>query len=105
VSSVDAWARPEHRCRRHPPIELTRLSLTPPQAIFVYGFFTIASVVWLNNPGGQIFLGHFPAMVGLPMGAALAFIVVLLLPASYGPIEFKFVGLTFNRDPTDDRPF
>jgi hypothetical protein len=39
--------------------------------------------------------GHFAAVVGLPMAAALAFIIVLLLPATYGEIEFKVVGISF----------
>jgi hypothetical protein len=29
------------------------------------------------------------------MAAALAFIIALLLPASYGPIEFKAIGVSF----------
>jgi len=63
--------------------------------IFVYGFFTVSSILWLNDSEGRIFVGHFSAMVGLPMAAALAFIIVLLLPASYGRIEFKVAGMTF----------
>jgi hypothetical protein len=38
---------------------------------------------------------HFPAIVGLPMAAALAFLIVILLPQTYGNIEFKALGVTF----------
>jgi hypothetical protein len=39
-----------------------------------------------------IITGHFPAVIGLPMAAALAFIIVTLLPDSFSPIEFEALG-------------
>jgi hypothetical protein len=65
-------------------------------AIFIYGFLAICSITFFGDrTDAYILRTHFASTVGLPMAAALAFIVVLLFPASYGPIEFKAVGLTF----------
>ncbi len=64
--------------------------------IFVYGFLAICSITFFGDRSdARILVGHFAATVGLPMAAALAFIVVLLFPASYGPIEFKAAGVFF----------
>ena len=38
---------------------------------------------------------HFPAVVGLPMGALLAFVIVVVLESTSGPIKFKGLGFEF----------
>jgi hypothetical protein len=51
---------------------------------------------WVPGYGeGPIIFQHFPAVVGLPMVAGLAFLIVILLPQAYGRIEFKVFGLSF----------
>src|ERR1700756_1220125 len=40
-------------------------------------------------------LEHFPVVVGLPLAAAVSFLIVVLLPQAYGKIEFKALGLSF----------
>lgn len=41
----------------------------------------------------SVLYGHFPAVVGVPFSAAVAFLVVAILRSSEGPIEFE--GLSF----------
>jgi hypothetical protein len=69
----------DHKMQRR-PCRAGRLWLAI-AGVLLYGLFAAVSITWLNR--GQIFAGHFAAMVGLPMAAGLAFIIVLLLPASY----------------------
>lgn len=43
----------------------------------------------------KIVTEHFPAIVGLPLAAVGAFIVVVLLRHTNGPVEFEGLGFRF----------
>lgn|GEM_PF-1470509 len=45
---------------------------------------------WLN-----IALNHFPVIIGLPVSAAGAFLIVMLLRNTEGPLEFEGLGFKF----------
>ena len=42
-----------------------------------------------------LFVDHFAVIVGLPMAAALATILVALMPSKFGRIEFQAMGVKF----------
>jgi uncharacterized membrane protein (DUF441 family) len=62
--------------------------------IVFYAIVSLGAIVAL--PSDQmIFTQHFPAVAGLPMVAGLSLLVILLLPLTYGRIEFKALGVSF----------
>ncbi len=44
---------------------------------------------------GAILKDHFAAIVGMPVAAAFAFLIVVFLRQTEGPIEFKGLGFDF----------
>jgi len=88
------------------PQEPRKETWTPPKrsrtfVLVVFGIVlylgTILACLVVGFPWGDrpLIHEHFPATVGLPMEAALAFLVVLLLPQAYGEVEFKAFDLSF----------
>jgi hypothetical protein len=66
-------------------------------AIALYIAFLSTGYLWVESgPLSAFFLGHFPAIAGLPLMAGLAALIVLLFPQAYGKIEFKVVGVSFS---------
>ena len=61
-------------------------------AVFAYLLLTALSMMFWVNPDRPLIRAHFTAVVALPMAAALAFILVTLMPAGYGAIEFEALG-------------
>ena len=54
--------------------------------------------VFFNLPErGAILKEHFGAIVGMPVAAAIAFLLVVVLRQTEGPIEFKGLGFEFKR--------
>jgi hypothetical protein len=52
--------------------------------------------VFFNLPErGEILKDHFGAMIGMPVAGALAFLLVVFLRQTEGPIEFKGAGFEF----------
>jgi hypothetical protein len=52
--------------------------------------------VFFNLPGrGEILKDHFGAIIGMPVSAAFAFLIVVFLRQTEGPIEFKGLGFEF----------
>ncbi len=48
-----------------------------------------------ETPVSKVILEHFPATFGLPLAAGGAFILVVLLRHTQGPIEFEGLGFKF----------
>ena len=48
-----------------------------------------------ETPVTKVILEHFPATFGLPLAAGGAFILVVLLRHTQGPIEFEGLGFKF----------
>jgi hypothetical protein len=63
-------------------------------AILVYIVFAAWSLFAFENPESRLIIGHFTAIVALPMAAALAFILVTLMPVNYGRVELQALGIT-----------
>lgn len=61
-------------------------------AMIAYISITAASLLLWGSIESPIIADHFPAVVGLPMAAMAAFVIVILLPIRYGPIEFLVSG-------------
>jgi hypothetical protein len=60
----------------------------------IAGFGVIATNHQFLIGDQQIVKEHFPVVMGLPLAAALSFLIVILLPQAYGKIEFKIVGMS-----------
>ena len=75
-----------------PPLIKRRLWLAA-VSVFSYLLVTAFSMAFWANPESQIIIDHFTAVIALPMAAALAFILVTLMPAGYGAIEFEALGI------------
>ncbi len=61
--------------------------------IMLFIHFLIAE--WTQSYWHTLIENHFASIVGLPMAAAGAFIVVALFRQSDGPIEFRGLGFEF----------
>jgi hypothetical protein len=72
-----------------------RLILLAMAGLFLYMMFALVSLLYWGNLEQGIIIGHFPAVIGLPMAAAFAFILVVLLPINYGRTEFQALGIKF----------
>jgi hypothetical protein len=61
---------------------------------FVFAF-TIYIIAMEFAPWQKILEEHFAALVGLPFAAGVAFVLVVFLRQTDGPIEFESLGLKF----------
>jgi hypothetical protein len=79
------------------PEPYTSRSLLWRLALVVVGIviylFVLAAMTYMPWENEDIVYTHFPAIVGLPMAAALSFLLIILLPAAYGRIEFEALGI------------
>tara|TARA_Y100000588_G_C13362633_1_gene547192 strand:- start:124 stop:468 length:345 start_codon:yes stop_codon:yes gene_type:complete len=48
-----------------------------------------------ETPASKVIIDHFPATFGLPLAAGGAFILVVLLSQTQGPVEFEGLGFKF----------
>jgi hypothetical protein len=55
-----------------------------------YMYFGFSSGFWV-----KILQDHFSTLVVIPFGAGFSLVVVILLGATQGPIEFEAIGLKF----------
>ena len=60
-------------------------------AVFVYGW-TILLIIQQFRPWQNVLEKQFAAIVGLPGAAAAAFVLVVFLRQTEGPIEFEGLG-------------
>jgi hypothetical protein len=60
--------------------------------VYLYAFFVSSAGFPYGN---ELLKDHYAAMVGLPAGAAVSFILVVLLRQTEGPIEFEGLGFKF----------
>jgi hypothetical protein len=62
-------------------------------------FFSVVallySIIKHFNGWPDVITNHFPVVVGLPVGATLAFMIVSVLRQVDGPIEFEGLGFKF----------
>ena len=58
--------------------------------IGLYIYFGFSSGLWV-----KMLQDHFPILVVLPFGAGFSLVVVILLGATQGPIEFEAIGFKF----------
>jgi hypothetical protein len=64
--------------------------------IAAVAFLGVIWNVFFNLPErGEILKDHFGAIVGMPVGAAIAFFLVVFLRQTEGPIEFEGLGFKF----------
>jgi len=68
-------------------------------AFGVVGYLALILAVFIAEQRigyeNSIVYDHFAVIVGLPMVAVLSLAIVLLLPQTYGRIEFKALGIRF----------
>ncbi len=62
--------------------------------ICVYGFVLYVVKVGLTD-WKSVLEGHFPAIIGLPGAAVVAFTLVVFLRQTDGPLEFEGLGFKF----------
>lgn len=55
----------------------------------------IYDVFFVLPERGAILKDHFAAIIGMPVAAAFAFLIVVFLRQTEGPIEFKGLGFDF----------
>jgi hypothetical protein len=65
-------------------------------AIIVFSVIALLySVISHFEKWPDVIAGHIPVVVGLPIGATLAFVIVSFLRQVDGPIEFEGLGFKF----------
>ncbi|MGH8188503.1 MAG: hypothetical protein ACREUC_18240 [Steroidobacteraceae bacterium] len=79
---------------------ITSLALVGMVLLAAYGFvFVIVQTIQPGNPRDNWLLGvlqaHYAATLGVPMSAAAALCIVLLLETAAGPIQVETPWLTF----------
>jgi hypothetical protein len=68
--------------------------------VLIIGLYTAWMIMFLpwsfNAKAGEILQKHYQAVIGLPAAAAVAFIIVVFLRQTEGPIEFEGLGFKLN---------
>lgn len=58
-------------------------------------FGRVAYLAFTKDLWMKVSLEHFPSVIGLPSAALLSLLIVLVLKAAAGPLEFKVPGFEF----------
>jgi hypothetical protein len=85
-------ALPESRRLRNATFWLAIVAVLAAGLVFTFTIFVIATqfIYW------QVVLrDHFAAIIGLPGAAAVAFVIVVFLRQTDGPVEFEGLGFKF----------